>query len=112
MKKTMHLARPASATTTVAALRRIKRQYCVRSASCTPARLDPGGLLSGFLFDRAMKKLEESLHFLQRHEEKLWFWGVDRAEDLGFSAEFSRKRVSTWTAATNFPQSRQPLRRA
>jgi len=54
-------------------------------------------------FDRAMKKLEESLHFLQRHEEKLWFWGVDRAEDLGFSAEFLRKRVSTWTAATNFP---------
>jgi len=29
--------------------------------------------------------------------------GVDRAENLGFSAEFLRKRVSTWTAATNFP---------
>src|SRR5947209_19348951 len=39
-------------------------------------------------FDRAMKKLEEALDFLQRHEEKLWFWGVDRAEDMGFSAEF------------------------
>jgi hypothetical protein len=35
-----------------------------------------------------MKKLEEALAFLQRNEEKLWFWGVDRAEDLGFSAEF------------------------
>ena len=42
-------------------------------------------------FDRAMKKLEESLDFLQRHEEKLWFWGVDRAEDMGFSAEFLRE---------------------
>ena len=41
-------------------------------------------------FDRAMKKLEESLDFLQRQEEKLWFWGVDRAEDLGFTAEFLR----------------------
>jgi len=41
-------------------------------------------------FDRAMKKLETSLHFLQRNEEKLWFWGVDRgaSEDLGFSSEF------------------------
>jgi hypothetical protein len=38
-----------------------------------------------------MKKLEESLDFLQRHEEKLWFWGVDRAEDMGFSAEFLRE---------------------
>lgn len=42
-------------------------------------------------FDRAMKKLQESLQFLQRNEEKLWFWGVDRAADLGFSAEFLRE---------------------
>src|ERR1700687_1855527 len=42
-------------------------------------------------FDKAMKKLEESVDFLQRHEEKLWFWGVDRAEDMGFSAEFLRE---------------------
>ena len=38
-----------------------------------------------------MKKLEESLDFLQRNEEKLWFWGVDRAEDMGFSAEFLKE---------------------
>jgi hypothetical protein len=42
-------------------------------------------------FDRAMKKLEESVNFLQRQEEKLWFWGIDRAEDMGFSAEFLRE---------------------
>ena len=36
-------------------------------------------------FDRAMKRLEEALDFLQRQEEKLWFWGVDRADDMGFS---------------------------
>jgi hypothetical protein len=42
-------------------------------------------------FDRSMKKLEEALDFLQRNEEKLWFWGVDRSEDLGFSAEFLRE---------------------
>lgn len=32
-------------------------------------------------FDGAMKKLEQSLQFLQRHEENLWFWGVDRSDD-------------------------------
>lgn len=42
-------------------------------------------------FDRGMKKLEDALDFLQKNEEKLWFWGVDRAEDLGFSAEFLRE---------------------
>src|SRR5260370_184016 len=42
-------------------------------------------------FDRAMKKLEEALDFLQRQEEKLWFWVVDRAEDIAFSAEFLKK---------------------
>src|SRR5260370_6879604 len=42
-------------------------------------------------FDKAMKKLEDSVDFLHRHEEKLWFWGVDRAEDMGFSAEFLRE---------------------
>jgi hypothetical protein len=32
-------------------------------------------------FDGAMKKLEESLQFLQRQEESLWFWGVERSDD-------------------------------
>src|ERR1700756_2226259 len=55
-------------------------------------------------FDRAMKKLEESLDFLQRHEEKLWFWGVDRAEDMGFSAEFLREVGMKLDQRTEFPR--------
>ena len=55
-------------------------------------------------FDRAMKKLEESLDFLQRHEEKLWFWGVDRAEDLGFSAEFLREAGMKLDRRVEFPR--------
>ena len=55
-------------------------------------------------FDRAMKKLEESLDFLQRHEEKLWFWGVDRAEDMGFSAEFLREAGMRLDKRTEFPR--------
>jgi hypothetical protein len=38
-------------------------------------------------FSRAVQKLEESLQFLQRHEDRLWFWGVDRSDDPGFAGE-------------------------
>jgi hypothetical protein len=55
-------------------------------------------------FDRAMKKLEASLDFLQRHEEKLWFWGVDRAEDMGFSAEFLKDAGLRLDRRAEFPR--------
>jgi hypothetical protein len=55
-------------------------------------------------FDRAMKKLQESLHFLQRQEEKLWFWGVDRAADVGFSAEFLREAGLHLDRRLEFPR--------
>jgi len=64
-------------------------KYCVRIRVLYPRHAwNLGVFYLASSFDRAMKKLEESLHFLQRNEEKLWFWGVDRAADLGFSAEF------------------------
>jgi hypothetical protein len=37
--------------------------------------------------DRAIRKLEESVQFLQQHEDRLWFWGVDRSDDPNISAE-------------------------
>jgi hypothetical protein len=55
-------------------------------------------------FDRAMKKLEQALDYLQRHEEKLWFWGVDRAEDMGFSAEFLREAGLKLDRRGEFPK--------
>lgn len=55
-------------------------------------------------FDRAMKKLEESLRFLQRNEEKLWFWGVDRAADLGFSTEFLKEAGLQLDRRIEFPR--------
>jgi hypothetical protein len=54
-------------------------------------------------FDRAMKKLEEGLDFLQRQEEKLWFWGVDRADDMGFSAEYLKEAGLRLDRRTEFP---------
>jgi hypothetical protein len=60
-------------------------------------------------FDRAMKKLEEGLDFLQRNEEKLWFWGVDRAEDLGFSAEFLKEAGMKLDRRQEFPRKASSL---
>ncbi len=51
-----------------------------------------------------MKKLEQSLDFLQQNEEKLWFWGVDRAADLGFSAEFLNKEGLKLDQRAEFPR--------
>ena len=79
-------------------------KYCVRIQVHYPRHawtLEVFFLASSF--DRAMKKLEESLGFLQRQEEKLWFWGVDRAEDMGFSAEFLREAGLKLDRRTEFP---------
>ena len=80
-------------------------KYCVRIQVRYPRHAWTLGVF--FLaasFARAMKKLEEALDFLQRHEEKLWFWGVDRAEDMGFSAEFLRQAGLLLDRRSEFPQ--------
>ncbi len=51
-----------------------------------------------------MKRLEDALDFLQRQEEKLWFWGVDRAEDMGFSAEFLKEAGLYLDRRNEFPR--------
>jgi hypothetical protein len=80
-------------------------KYCVRLRVNYPRHAWTLGVY--FLassFDRAMKKLEEALDFLQRHEEKLWFWGVDRAEDMGFSAEFLKEAGMRLDRRAEFPK--------
>src|SRR5437867_7529294 len=80
-------------------------KYCVRVQVHYPRhswKLSTFFLASSF--DRAMKKLEEALDFLQRQEEKLWFWGVDRAEDLGFSAEFLKEAGLRLDRRSEFPR--------
>jgi hypothetical protein len=80
-------------------------KYCVRLRVYYPRHA--WALSLYFLassFDRAMKKLEEALDFLQRHEEKLWFWGVDRAEDMGFSAEFLKEAGLRLDRRMEFPK--------
>src|ERR1700720_3752814 len=79
-------------------------KYCVRIRVHYPRHAwSLGVFFLASSFDRAMKKLEESVDFLQRHEEKLWFWGVDRGEDMGFSAEFLREVGLTLDRRIEFP---------
>jgi hypothetical protein len=80
-------------------------KYCVRLRAHFPRHawtLSVYFLASSF--DRAMKKLEQSLQYLQRHEDKLWFWGVDRSDDPGFSAELLRDAALKLDRRTEFPR--------
>ncbi len=60
-------------------------------------------------FDRAMKKLEQSLQFLQRQEERLWFWGVDRSDDPNFSGEMLREAGLRLDRRSEFPRNAPTL---
>jgi hypothetical protein len=80
-------------------------KYCVRIRAHFPRHawtLSVYFLASSF--DRAMKKLEQSLQYLQKHEDKLWFWGVDRSDDPGFSAELLRDAGLKLDHRSEFPR--------
>jgi hypothetical protein len=82
-------------------------KYCVRLRVQYPRHAwNLGVFFLASSFDRAMKKLEESLHFLQRNEEKLWFWGVDRSEGegMGFSTEFLKDAGLSLDRRNEFPR--------
>src|SRR6201984_3596392 len=80
-------------------------KYCVRVQVHYPRHAWTLGVyFLASTFDRAMKRLEDSLDFLQRQEEKLWFWGVDRAEDMGFSAEFLKEAGLYLDRRNEFPR--------
>jgi hypothetical protein len=80
-------------------------KYCVRLRASFGRR---GWVLSVYFlassFDRAMKKLEESLQHLQRNEEKLWFWGVDRSDDPNLFNEMLREAGLRLDRRQDFPR--------
>ena len=55
-------------------------------------------------FDRALQKLEHTLLFLQRQEDRLWFWGVDRSDDPNVSAEMLREAGLGLDRRVDFPR--------
>src|ERR1700721_2890743 len=66
-------------------------KYCVRvrASFARKAWVLPVYFLAS-TFDRAMRKLEQVLQFLQQKEERLWFWGVEfprRSSNVALSPE-------------------------
>ena len=80
-------------------------KYCLR------LRVNFGGrdwVLSVYFlassFDRAMKKLEESMQYLQRNEECLWFWAVDRSDDPNLAGEMLHEAGLRLDRRAEFPR--------
>ena len=104
-------------------------KYCVRiRASFGRSKWSLPLYFLASSFDGAMKKLEQTLQYLQKREEALWFWGVQRSDDpnlaaelladvglrLDRRAEFPRKRGEVLASADRPVSAVQiaPLRRA
>jgi hypothetical protein len=54
-------------------------------------------------FGAAMRKLDASLQFLQRHEDKLWFWGVERTDDPKMAGDLLQDFGLRLDRRTEFP---------
>lgn len=80
-------------------------KYCVRVRAlyARKAWVLPVYFLAS-TFDRAMRKLEEALQFLQRKEERLWFWGVEYSDDPNFSEELVREAGLRLDRRSEFPR--------
>lgn len=55
-------------------------------------------------FDAAMKKLEEALQILQRYEDRLWFWGVERSDDPKLAGEMLTQFGLHYDQRRDFPR--------
>jgi hypothetical protein len=60
-------------------------------------------------FQGSVRKLEQTLQFLQREEDHLWFWGVDRTDDPNVSAEMLRESGLRLDRRAEFPQRTERL---
>ena len=79
-------------------------KYCVRIRAVFARK---GWVLPVYFltssFDRAMRKLEETLQFLQQKEERLWFWGVENSDDPNFSGELVEEAGLRLDRRAEFP---------
>jgi hypothetical protein len=85
-------------------------KYCVR-IRCHFARHNwdlPVYFLAS-TFDRAIRRLEQALQFLQREEDRLWFWGVDRSDDPNVAADMLRESGLNLDRRVDFPRRAEQL---
>ena len=60
-------------------------------------------------FDRAIRRLEQALQYLQREEDRLWFWGVDRSDDPNVAADMLRASGLNLDRRGDFPHRAEQL---
>lgn len=63
-------------------------------------------------FDGAMKKLEQALQYLQKREESLWFWGVERSDDPNLASELLAEVGLRLDRRSEFPRKRGEVQAA
>jgi hypothetical protein len=63
-------------------------------------------------FDVAMKKLEHTLQYLQKKEEALWFWGVQRSDDPNLASELLAELGLKLDRRDEFPRKRGEIHAA
>ena len=85
-------------------------KYCVRIRANFARRgwVLPVYFLASTL-QRAVRKLEQALQYLQREEDRLWFWGVDRSDDPNVSAEMLRELGLCPDRRAEFPRRTEKL---
>jgi len=54
--------------------------------------------------EQALRKLSRTLRFLQQNEERLWFWGADRGDDLDSAVGLLSDMGLKLDRRTEFPQ--------
>lgn len=57
-------------------------------------------------FHAGMKKLEQTLQYLQKREESLWFWGVHRSDDPNLAPELLSEVGLKLDRRDEFPKKR------
>ena len=79
-------------------------KYCVRVRAMYARK---GWVLPVYFlastFDHAMRKLEETLQFLQQKEARLRFWGVEHSDDPQFSGELIQEAGLNLDRRVEFP---------
>ena len=85
-------------------------KYCVRiRAHFVRHNWDLPVYFLASTFDRAIQRLEQVFQFLQREEDRLWFWGVDRSDDPNVSADMLRESGLNLDRRGDFPRRAEQL---
>ena len=85
-------------------------KYCVRvRAHFARHNWDLPVYFLASTFDRAIRRLEEVLQYLQRAEDRLWFWAVDRSDDPNLAADMLRSSGLNLDRRADFPRRAEHL---